>query len=86
MLQILNEIESKDTIVFTSSIQANLNNDYGLSKKAAEELLLNFSKNNQSTVIIYRLSNLFGKWSRPNYNSDILQLFAIIFLVNYLLN
>lgn len=71
ILRILKEVESKAIIVFTSSIQADQNNDYGLSKKAAEESLLDFAKNNHSKAIIYRLPNLFGKWSRPNYNSVI---------------
>lgn len=53
-------------IVFSSSIQAELMNPYGISKKAAEEILLK-NKN----ALIYRLPNVFGKWSRPNYNSAV---------------
>jgi UDP-2-acetamido-2,6-beta-L-arabino-hexul-4-ose reductase len=56
-------------IVFSSSIQAALNNPYGISKKEAEEVLLRFGAEAGAVIRIYRLKNLFGKWSRPNYNS-----------------
>lgn len=52
-------------IIMSSSIQASLDNDYGKSKKLAEDYLLSKLDN----VYIYRLSNVFGKWCRPNYNS-----------------
>ncbi len=58
-------------IVFSSSIQAELDNPYGKSKKAAEEILLQYSEQANAKVFIYRLPNVFGKWSRPNYNSAI---------------
>ena len=51
--------------IMSSSIQAALDNDYGKSKKMAEDYLLNSGLN----VYIYRLANVFGKWCRPNYNS-----------------
>jgi len=56
-------------IVFSSSIQAELDNEYGRSKLAAEHSLLEFQRNTGNPVHIYRLPNVFGKWSRPNYNS-----------------
>lgn len=56
-------------IVFSSSIQAELDNPYGASKAGAERALLEFSSETGSIVRIYRLKNLFGKWCRPNYNS-----------------
>ena len=52
-------------IIMSSSIQAELDNDYGKSKKMGEDLLLN----SNLPVYVYRLSNVFGKWCRPNYNS-----------------
>ena len=52
-------------IIMSSSIQAELDNDYGKSKKMGEDLLLNSSL----PVYVYRLANVFGKWCRPNYNS-----------------
>jgi UDP-2-acetamido-2,6-beta-L-arabino-hexul-4-ose reductase len=58
-------------IIFASSVQAELDNPYGISKRAAEETLLSFSAETGSPVYIYRLPNVFGKWSRPNYNSAI---------------
>ena len=56
-------------IVYTSSIQAALDNDYGKSKREAEISLRAFAERNHSLVHIFRLPNVFGKWSRPNYNS-----------------
>lgn len=56
-------------IVFTSSVQAQLDNPYGLSKRSAEQSLLSILGDRASPVYIYRLPNVFGKWSRPNYNS-----------------
>ena len=52
-------------IIMSSSTQASLDNDYGKSKKMAEDLLLN----SRLPVYVYRLANVFGKWCRPNYNS-----------------
>lgn len=54
-------------LVITSSIQASKDNDYGKSKKIAEDYI----KENLSNYYIYRLHNVFGKWCRPNYNSVI---------------
>lgn len=59
----------KIPVLFTSSVQALLNNSYGLSKMEAENLLKSLQKDTGSPVYIYRLPNVFGKWSKPNYNS-----------------
>jgi len=56
-------------IVFSSSIQAELDNPYGISKRNAEDVLKRFSKDNDIACVVYRFKNLFGKWCRPNYNS-----------------
>lgn len=56
-------------IVFSSSIQAALDNPYGASKRRAEQVLQRFSCRSGAPVRLYRLNNLFGKWCRPNYNS-----------------
>lgn len=56
-------------IVFSSSIQAELDNEYGRSKLEAEELLREHSQRTGSKLTVYRFSNVFGKWSKPNYNS-----------------
>ena len=58
-------------IIFTSSIQIKNKNKYGSSKKECEKLLFELSKNNNSKIVILRLPNIFGKWSKPNYNSVI---------------
>jgi UDP-2-acetamido-2,6-beta-L-arabino-hexul-4-ose reductase len=46
-----------------------MDNPYGRSKKAGEELLFQYSKETDAKAYIYRLPNLFGKWSKPNYNT-----------------
>ncbi|WP_078123847.1 UDP-2-acetamido-2,6-beta-L-arabino-hexul-4-ose reductase [Leptospira alexanderi] len=62
--------ESKKTpILFSSSIQATLDNEYGKSKLEAEFLLNRLQAENGNPVFIFRLPNVFGKWCRPNYNS-----------------
>lgn len=56
-------------VIYSSSIQAELDNAYGRSKRAAEEAVANYGAGNSVPVRIYRLANVFGKWCRPNYNS-----------------
>lgn len=56
-------------IVFASSIQANMDNAYGRSKRRAEEAIKAYAQQSGAPARIYRLKNVFGKWSRPNYNS-----------------
>jgi len=58
-------------VVLASSIQANLDNDYGKSKRAAEDALLTLHNETGNPVYIYRLPNVFGKLARPNYNSAV---------------
>ncbi|NLG32996.1 MAG: NAD-dependent epimerase/dehydratase family protein, partial [Syntrophomonadaceae bacterium] len=69
LLGLLNKHNNFCPLVFTSSIQAKLDNPYGKSKKAAEEELLNYGKETGAKVMVYRLPNLFGKWGQPYYNS-----------------
>lgn len=71
LLNKLKEHNNKAPIMISSSIQASLDNDYGKSKKAGEDLILGYGKENDITVYVYRFPNLFGKWCRPNYNSVI---------------
>ena len=61
----------KTPILLSSSIQSSEDNDYGKSKLEAEKLLIEYSKVTGAKVYIYKLPNVFGKWSRPNYNSVI---------------
>jgi UDP-2-acetamido-2,6-beta-L-arabino-hexul-4-ose reductase len=63
------EAQRTPTIVFSSSIQADIDNPYGTSKAKAEDALRQFASRSGARVRIYRLKNLFGKWCRPNYNS-----------------
>lgn len=58
-------------IVFTSSIQASLDNPYGKSKRSAEDIILKYRQSTGADTFVYRLPNVFGKWCRPNYNSAV---------------
>jgi UDP-2-acetamido-2,6-beta-L-arabino-hexul-4-ose reductase len=69
IIKLIEEMNKKIPIVITSSIQAELDNPYGKSKKMAEDELIKYSNKDIIPVFIYRLPNVFGKWSRPNYNS-----------------
>lgn len=71
IVKILKANNKNTPIAITSSIQAELNNAYGKSKKLAEEELLMYSTSSNAKVFIYRLPNVFGKWCRPNYNSAV---------------
>jgi len=66
---LLREVGRTPKIVMSSSIQAELDNPYGVSKRRAEEALSSFARETGAAVSIYRLKNVFGKWCRPNYNS-----------------
>ncbi|MCP2227998.1 MULTISPECIES: NAD-dependent epimerase/dehydratase family protein [Pseudomonas] len=58
-------------VLYTSSSQAELDNLYGISKRSAEEALIELADNHGAAVYIFRLPNVFGKWARPNYNSAV---------------
>jgi len=61
----------KAAMVVASSTQAERANAYGLSKRAAEEAALAYRAETGAPVHIFRLTNVFGKWARPNYNSAV---------------
>lgn len=71
LLDKLKENKNQAPVLITSSIQASLDNPYGKSKKAGEDLLFAYGKENNVKVYVYRLPNVFGKWCRPNYNSAV---------------
>lgn len=71
LLSKLKEHDNKAGVLITSSIQAELDNPYGRSKKAGEELMFSYSEETGAKVYVYRLPNVFGKWCRPNYNSAV---------------
>jgi len=69
LCEVIRKTKRKIPILYASSIQANLDNHYGISKKNTENILFNFSKDCEIQVYIFRLPNVFGKWCKPNYNS-----------------
>ncbi len=71
LLETLQRHNNKAPILITSSIQAELDNPYGKSKKAAEDALFAYAEKTGAKVLVYRLPNVFGKWCKPNYNSAV---------------
>ncbi|MCM3709214.1 polysaccharide biosynthesis C-terminal domain-containing protein [Sporosarcina luteola] len=69
LLELLKKHNNKSPVLITSSIQAEKDNLYGISKKVGEDLLFDHSLKTGAQVFVYRLPNLFGKWSKPNYNT-----------------
>ena len=76
LLDMLKRHGNKAPVMLSSSAQASLtgrfgNSEYGRSKKAGEDLFLQYGAENGVKVLVYRFPNLYGKWCRPNYNSAI---------------
>ena len=76
LLDTLKKHRNTCPVMLSSSQQASLtgrfgNSEYGRSKKAGEELFLDYGKETGAKVLVYRFPNLFGKWCRPNYNSAV---------------
>ena len=71
LLDTLKKYNNTCPIMLASSIQAELDNPYGISKKAGEELLFRYGEETGAKVFVYRFPNVFGKWCRPNYNSAV---------------
>ena len=69
LCQTLQSMGKRIPVLFSSSAQAEQDNPYGRSKRAAEEVFSQLANNNGNPVAIYRLPGVFGKWCRPNYNS-----------------
>ncbi|MBR4626751.1 MAG: NAD-dependent epimerase/dehydratase family protein [Ruminococcus sp.] len=76
LLETLKKHNSKAPVMVSSSIQATLagrfgTSEYGLSKRAGEELFFQYGEETGNRVMVYRFPNLVGKWVRPNYNSAV---------------
>lgn len=71
LLDSLEMNNNKSPVMVSSSIQAELDNPYGKSKKAGEDLIFDYAKKTGNKVLVYRFPNVFGKWCKPNYNSVI---------------
>ena len=76
LLDTLKKHHNTCPVMLSSSQQASLtgrfgNSEYGRSKKAGEDLFLEYGKETGAEVLVYRFPNLYGKWCRPNYNSAI---------------
>lgn len=65
----ISHCDRKVPLLLSSSTQAERDNPYGASKRAAEEHVFTLHLDTGAPVAVYRLPNVFGKWARPNYNS-----------------
>ena len=76
LLEALKRQGNRCPVMLSSSLQATLagrfgKSEYGLSKKAGEELFFEYAAETGAAVLVYRFPNLVGKWVRPNYNSAV---------------
>ena len=71
LLDTLQKYSNACPVMISSSIQAELDNPYGESKRAGEQLMFDYAAKTGAKVLVYRFPNLFGKWCRPNYNSAV---------------
>ena len=71
LLDTLKKHHNTCPVMLSSSIQARLDNPYGESKRAGEELFFKYAEETGARVLVYRFPNVFGKWCRPNYNSAV---------------
>lgn len=71
LLNTLKKYHNTCPVMISSSTQAALDNPYGESKRAGEELLFRYAAETGAKVLVYRFPNVFGKWCRPNYNSAV---------------
>ena len=76
LLEALKRQGNRCPVMLSSSLQATLagrfgKSEYGLSKKAGEELFFDYAAETGAAVLVYRFPNLVGKWVRPNYNSAV---------------
>ena len=71
LLDTLKKHNNTCPVLLSSSTQAALDNPYGQSKKAGEDLFFQYAKDTGAKVLVYRYPNVFGKWCRPNYNSAV---------------
>ncbi len=71
LLETLKKHKNTCPVMISSSTQAALDNPYGRSKKAGEDLFFEYGKETGAKVMVYRFPNVFGKWCKPNYNSAV---------------
>lgn len=76
LLDRLKKHNNLSPVMLSSSIQASLSgrfgtSEYGLSKKAGEDIFFQYAKETGAKVLVYRFPNIVGKWVRPNYNSAV---------------
>lgn len=69
LVEVLSKAQRPIPLIFSSSSQVLLDNSYGKTKRIAEETVCAYGERSGASVSIYRLSGVFGKWCKPNYNS-----------------
>lgn len=69
LIQALKKGKKKPPVLMASSIQAQLDNPYGISKRKAEDLVSEYGGETGADIYLFRLPGVFGKWCAPDYNS-----------------
>ena len=67
----LDQTKSRAHVLGSSSIQEDLDNPYGKSKREGRELLANWAEKNGSLFTGFIFPNIFGPFGNPYYNSFI---------------
>ena len=69
ILELLEKNNNSCPVLYTSYIQVKQDVVHAKSKRSAEEALKQHAKKVDGKAIIYRLTNTFGKWAKPNSHS-----------------
>ncbi|MCL2627434.1 MAG: NAD-dependent epimerase/dehydratase family protein [Oscillospiraceae bacterium] len=69
IVKIIEEKSNKIPIAFSSTMQVGNGSDYAKSKEMAEKTLIEYAARTDAKVFIYRFPGIFGKWSKPDYNT-----------------
>ncbi|MDR4508585.1 MAG: capsular polysaccharide biosynthesis protein CapF [Candidatus Brocadiaceae bacterium] len=71
LISLLKQQRRSIPVLIASSTQAIVDSPYGISKRNAEDIVFAYARETKTTVFVYRLPNVFGKWCKPNYNSAV---------------
>jgi len=71
LISALEKTNSHPHVLFSSSIQENNNSSYGKSKKDGREMLESWAKRNNACFTGLVISNVYGPFGNPYYNSAV---------------
>ena len=71
LINMLKEHKNHVPVLLTSTVSAGLHTPFVASKRAAEDLLNDYSVGTGADIYIYRLPSIFGKWATPNHSNAV---------------